>query len=95
MTGAGEPAQHAPTHLLRHRGEVFGCQRTGLTELDLVALPDGEHPVDHATVEVYMGIQRAAKALHKAHRAQPPARAAAALAQPRLDDPQQDVQHRD
>ena len=41
-----------------------------------------------------MRIQRAAEALHKAHRAQPPARAAAALAQPRLDDPQQDVQHR-
>ena len=53
MTGAGEPAQHAPTHLLRHRGEVFGCQRTCLTELDLVALPDGEHPVDHAAVEVH------------------------------------------
>ena len=41
-----------------------------------------------------MGIQRAAKALHEAHRPQPPARAAAALTQPRLDDPQEDVQHR-
>jgi hypothetical protein len=43
-------AQHAPTPLLLHRGEVFGCWRTGLTELDLLALPDGEHPVDHAAV---------------------------------------------
>ena len=63
MAGAGEPAQHAPTHLLLHRGELFGCWRTGLPELDLLALPDGEHPVDHAAVEVDMGIQRAAKAL--------------------------------
>ena len=94
MTGAGEPAQHASAHLLLHRGEVFRCQRGGLGEVDLPVLADGKHPVDHAAVEVHMGIQRAAEALHKAHRAQPPARAAAALTQPRLDDAQQDVQHR-
>jgi hypothetical protein len=41
-----------------------------------------------------MSIQRAAKALDEAHRPQPPARAAAALTLPRLDDAQQDVQHR-
>ena len=30
MTGACEPAQHAPTHLPRHRGEQFGCQRASV-----------------------------------------------------------------
>ena len=34
------------------RGKVFGCQRSGLTELDLLALPSGEHPVDHTAVEM-------------------------------------------
>jgi len=45
MTGASEPAQHPSTHLPLHRGEVFGCQRSGLTELDLLALPNSKHPV--------------------------------------------------
>jgi hypothetical protein len=34
-TGAGEPAQYAPTHLLLHRGEVFRCQRDRLGKVDL------------------------------------------------------------
>jgi hypothetical protein len=54
----------------------------------------GEHPIDHAAVEVHIRIQCAAEALHKAHRAQPPAHAAAALTQPRFDHPQKGVQHR-
>jgi hypothetical protein len=29
MADAGEPAQHALAHLLLHRGEVFGCERSG------------------------------------------------------------------
>jgi hypothetical protein len=43
---------------------------------------------------MHMCIQRAAEALHEAHRPQPAARAPAALTQPRFDDPQKDVQHR-
>jgi len=31
MTGRDEPAQHPSAHLLLHRGEVFGCQRSGGT----------------------------------------------------------------
>ena len=53
-----------------------------------------EQPVDHAAVEVDMGIQCGSEALHKARRAQPAGRATAAFAQPRLDHPQEDVQHR-
>jgi hypothetical protein len=45
--GAGEPARHAPTHLLLHRGEVLWCERGGLGEVDLPVLAVGEHPVDH------------------------------------------------
>jgi len=56
--GAGEPAQHASAHLLLHRGEVFWCQRTSLGEMDLSVLADGEHPVDHAAVEVDMRVQQ-------------------------------------
>jgi hypothetical protein len=93
-TCAGEPAQHPSAHLLLHRGEVLGCQRGGLGEVDLPVRAHREHPVDHAAVEMDMGIQRAAKALYEAHRPQPPARAAAALTQPRLNDAQEDVQHR-
>jgi hypothetical protein len=68
MTGAGEPAQHPSAHLLLHRGEILRCQRGRLGELDLPVLARNEHRVDHAAVEVDMGIQRAAEALHKAHR---------------------------
>ena len=56
--GAGESAQHASAHLLLDRGEVFGCQRIGLGEMDLPVLAHRKHPVDHAAVEVDMGIQR-------------------------------------
>ena len=80
----GDAAQHPSVHLLLHRGEVLGCQRGGLGELDLPVLAHHKHPVEHAAMEVHMRIQCTAKALHKAHRAQPPARAAAALTQPRL-----------
>jgi hypothetical protein len=52
MTGAGEPAQHPSAHLLLHRGELFGCQRGGLGEVDLPVLAHRKHPVDHAAVEV-------------------------------------------
>ena len=52
MASAGEPAQHTPTHLLLHRGKVFGCQRSGPTELDLPVRAHCKHPVDHAAVEV-------------------------------------------
>jgi hypothetical protein len=83
-SGAGHPAQHPSAHLLLHRGEVFRCQRIGLGKVDLPVLAHREHPVDHAAVD--MGVQRAAKALHEAHRPQPPARATAAFAQPRFDD---------
>ena len=65
------PAQYASAHLVPHRGEVFRCQRTGLGEVNLLVLAGGEDPVGHAAVEVDMRIQRAAKALHDAHR--PPA----------------------
>jgi len=50
------------------------------------SLARGEHPVDHAAVEVDMGIQCGPEALHEAHRPQPPATATAALTQPRFDD---------
>ena len=50
--GTGEPAQHASAHWLLHRGEVFRCQRIGLGEVGLPALACGEHPIDHAAVEV-------------------------------------------
>jgi hypothetical protein len=83
VPAAGEPAQYASAHLLLHRGEVFGCQRGGLGEVDLPVLAQRKHPVDRAAVEVDMGIQHAAKALHEAHRAQP-----------RLGHPQEDVQNR-
>ena len=63
---AGEPTQHASAHLLLHRGEVFGCWRTGLGEMDLAVLAQRKHPVDHAAVEVDMGVPRGAEALlHK------------------------------
>ena len=52
MTGAGKPAQHPSAHLLLHRGEVFGCQRAGLGEVDLPVVARGEDSVDHAAVEV-------------------------------------------
>jgi hypothetical protein len=45
-----------------------GVSGAGLTELDLPVPPGGE-PVDHAAVEVDMGIQRAGKVLHEPHRA--------------------------
>jgi len=53
-SGAGEPAQHPSAHLLPHRGEVFRCQRAGLSEMDLArpGLSWRKHPVDHAAVEV-------------------------------------------
>jgi len=35
MAGTGDPAQHASAHLLLYCGEVFGCQRTSLGEVDL------------------------------------------------------------
>ena len=57
MAGTGEPAQHPSAHLLLHRGEVFRCQRTGLGEVDLPIFARGEHPIDHAAVEVAMSIQ--------------------------------------
>jgi hypothetical protein len=63
MASAGEPAQHASAHLLLHRGEVFRAQCGGLSEVDLPVLAQRKHPVDHAAVEMDMGIQRAAKAL--------------------------------
>ena len=52
MTGAGKPTQHAPAYLLLHRGEVFGCQRAGLGEMDLPVFAHRKHPVDHTAVEV-------------------------------------------
>ena len=36
----------------QHRGEVLGCQRGGLGEVDLPVLAHREHPVDHAAVEM-------------------------------------------
>ncbi len=53
MPGAGEPTQHPSAHLLLHRGEVFGCQRAGLGEVDLHVFAGGEHPVDHAAAKVH------------------------------------------
>ena len=50
-TGAGEPAQYTSAHRLLHRGEVLGCQRGGLGEVDLPVLAHREHPVDHAAVK--------------------------------------------
>jgi hypothetical protein len=67
MTGTGEPAQHAIAHLL-HAGEILWRQRGRLGELDLSLLALGEHPVDHAAVEVDMRIQRAAKVGHERER---------------------------
>ena len=37
--------------------------RERVASVDLPVLARGEHPVDHAAVEVHMGIQRAAEAL--------------------------------
>ena len=54
MAGTGEPAQHPSAHLLLHCGEVFGCQRGGLGEVDLPVFARAEHPIDHAAVEVDM-----------------------------------------
>ena len=59
MAGAGEPAQHPSAHRLLHRGEVFGCQRRRLCKVHLPVLARGEHPVDHAAVEVNMSIHDA------------------------------------
>jgi hypothetical protein len=92
-TGSVERAQQPSAHLLLHHAEGFGCHRTDRGEMDLPVLVDGEHLVDHTAVEVDMDIQRAAKASDVAHRPQPPARAATALAQRRFDHPQQDVRH--
>ena len=110
MTGAGEPAQHPRARLLLRRGEVFGCQccrlcgphpqplsrfagegsQCGLARPRPRRTPrrsrssGSEH--EHST--------RCQSVATQAHRPQPPARAAAALTPPRLDDAQQDVQHR-
>jgi hypothetical protein len=61
--GAGKPAQHAGAHLLVHCGAVCGCQRAGLGEVDLPVLVSDEHPVDHTTVKVHVGIERGCEAL--------------------------------
>jgi len=63
MTGVGEPSQHPNAHLLLHRGEVFGCQRAGLGEANLPILAAGEHPVDHAAVEVHSALNKGTQAL--------------------------------
>jgi hypothetical protein len=94
MTGAGKPAQHPSVHLLLRCGAVLGCQRVRLGKVNLPVRASNEQPVDHAALKVHMRIQRSSKALHKAHCAQPPPGAAAALSQPCLDHPQEDVQHR-
>jgi len=52
--GAGEPAQHASAHMLLCRGEVLRCKRCGLGEVDRPLFARGEHPIDHAAVEVDM-----------------------------------------
>ena len=52
----GEPAQHPSAHLLLH--QIFQCQRGRLGEMDLPVVARGEHPVDHAAVEVHMRVQR-------------------------------------
>ena len=57
MACTGEPVQHTSTHLLLRRGEDLRCQRTGLGEVDLPDFARREHPVDHAAVEVHIGIQ--------------------------------------
>ncbi len=93
MAGTREPAQHPLPHLLLHCAAVLGCQRGRLGELDLPLAVLGEHAIDHAAAKVDMHIQRAAEAVHKAHRPQSPTRPAATLALPRFDRPQQDVQH--
>jgi len=62
--------------------------------VDLPVVAHSKHPVGHVAVEVDMGIQCGPEALLEAHHTHPAARAAAAVAQPRFDDPQEDVQHR-
>jgi hypothetical protein len=51
------PAQHPNAHLLLHRDQVFWCRSAGLGNLDLPVLDRGGRSVDHAAVEVAMGIQ--------------------------------------
>ncbi len=47
-----ELTQHQSAHLLLHRCEVFRCRRTGLGKVALPVITGGEHPVDHAALEV-------------------------------------------
>jgi len=50
---------HPSTHLLLHRGAVLGCQRGRLGELGLPVGVLGEHAIDHAAVEVKVGVMGA------------------------------------
>jgi hypothetical protein len=53
---SGNPTQHA--RLLLDDSDVFGCQRGSLSEVPVLAA--GEHPVDHAAVDVHMSTKQRA-----------------------------------
>jgi hypothetical protein len=84
LLGVGKTAQHLSAHLLLNRSEVFRCQRASLGATALPAFARGEHPVDHAVLEVDMGIQRAAKALGEAPPCRPLAQRLQSRSQPSM-----------
>ena len=65
MAGTSEPAQHPSTDLLLGRGERLSRECSGLMEAQLPRIRAAEHPVDHAAVEMHVGIERTAEALHE------------------------------